>query len=100
MLFRYIIMNERHYKKVIKMQKHQVKLKSRVGLGKLARKVLRQFRADVKSSVSSIGQEKFVHAAAPVIIYHDSQREIRSALINAERQKGKALMEEQKHRFI
>jgi len=93
-------MNERHYKKVIKMQKHKVKLKSRLGLGKLARKVLRQFRADVKSSVSSIGQEKFAHVAAPVIIYHDSQREIRSALLNAERRKAEALMEWQRHHLI
>ena len=96
-MFRYIIMNERHYKKVVKMQKHKVKLKSRMGLGKLARKVLRQFRAEVKSPVSSIGQEKFAHVAAPVIIYHASQREIRSALLNAERRKAEAW---QKHRSI
>ena len=79
------------------MQRHEVKLKSRMGLDKLAGKVLRLFRADVKSSVSSIDQEKFAHVAAPVIIYHDSQREIRSALLNAERRKAEAW---QKHRSI
>ena len=99
-MFRYIIMNESHSKKVIKMQRHEVKLKSRLGLGKLARKVLRLFRADVKSSVSSIGQEKFAHVAAPIIIYHDSQKENRRALLNAECRKAEALMEWQKHRFI
>lgn len=77
---------------MIKLQRHEVKLKSRLGLDKLARKVLRLFRADVKSPVSSIGQEKFAHVAAPVIIYHDSQKEIRSALLNAERKKAEALM--------
>ena len=93
-------MNESHYEKVIRLRKHEARLKTRLGLGKFARKVLRLFRADVKSPESSLGQEKFVHVAAPVIIHPNSQREIRSALINAERQKGKALMEEQKHRFI
>jgi len=93
-------MNESHYKKVIKLQRHELKPKSRLGLDKLARKVRRLFRADVKSSVSSIDQEKFAHVATPIIIYHDSQKEIRSALLNAERRKAEALMEWQKRRFI
>lgn len=85
-------MNESPYRQLIKLQRHEVMLKSKRGLDKLTRNVLRLFRADVKSSVSSIGQVKFPQVAAPVIICHDSQKETRSALINAEYQKGKALM--------
>jgi len=85
---------------VFKLQRHEVKLKSRLGLGKLARKMLRLLRADVKFPVSSIGQEKFAHVTTPVIVYHDSQREIRSALLNAERKKAQALMEQQKRLFM
>ena len=82
------------------MQRHEGKLKSRLGLDKLTRKVLRLFRADVKFPVSSISEEKFAHVAAPVVIYHDSHKEIRSALLNAECKKAEALMEWQKRRFI
>jgi len=85
---------------VIKVQKHEEKLKSGLGLGKLARKVLRLLRADAKSPLSSIEQENFAHTVAPVNVYHDSQREIRNALLNAECKKAEALMEWQKRRFI
>jgi len=85
---------------VIKMRRHEVKLKSRLGLGKLTRKMLRLLRADVESPASSISQEKSAHVAASGIIYHDSQREIRSALLNAERKKAEALMEWERRRFI
>ena len=84
----------------MKMRRHEVKLKSRLGLGRLTRKMLRLLKADVESPASSISQEKSAHEAVPGIIYHDSQREIRSALINAERQKGRALMDCQKRRVI
>jgi len=73
------------------MQKHEVKLKSRPGLGKLARRVLRLWRANVQSPISSIGEED-----APANIYASMQA---SALLNAERKKAEALMEWQRHRF-
>lgn len=85
---------------VIKVQRHERKLKSRLGLGKLRRKVLRLLKADVKFPVSSIGQKKIAHEATLIDIYHVSQKETRSALINAERAKARALMEMQQHRFI
>jgi len=62
--------------------------------------MLRLLKADVESPASSISQEKSAHEAVPGIIYHDSQREIRSALLNAERQKAEVLMEYQKRRYI
>ena len=73
------------------MQKHEVKLKSRLGLGKLARRVLRLWRANVQSPMSSIGEED-----APANIYASMQA---SALLNAERKKAEALMEWQRRRF-
>jgi len=73
-----------------------VELRKRLGLGKLARKVLRLLRADAEFPVSSIDQEKFV----PVNISLDSQRENESALLNAERKKAEALMEWQRRRII
>ncbi|TET20041.1 hypothetical protein E3J74_04330 [Candidatus Bathyarchaeota archaeon] len=82
------------------MQKHEEKLKRGLGLGKMKRIVLRLLRADAKFPLSSIEQEKSAHAVAPVNVYHDSQREIRNALLNAECKKAEALMEWQKRRFI
>lgn len=85
---------------MIKVQKHEEKLKRGIGLGKMKRIVLRLLRADAKSPLSSIEQENFAHTVAPVNVYHDSQREIRNALLNAECKKAEALMEWQKRRFI
>ena len=73
------------------MQKHEVKLKSRLGLGKLARRVLRLWRANTQSPMSSIGEED-----APTNIYSPMQA---SALLNAERKKAEALTEWQRRRF-
>jgi len=73
------------------MQKHEVKLKSRLGLGKLTRRVLRLWRANVQSPMSSIGEED-----APANIYASMQA---SALLNAEHKKAEALMEWQRRRF-
>ena len=78
------------------MQRHEEESRRRLGLGKLARKVLRLLRADAEFPFSSIGQEKF----APVNISHYSQRENRSASLNAERKKAEALMAWQRHRII
>ena len=75
------------------MRGHEVKLKSRLGLGKLTRKMFRLLRSDESFPATSVSQEKFTHEAVPVIINHNSQREFRSALVNAERQKAEALME-------
>ena len=73
------------------MQKHEVRLKSKLGLGKLARRVLRLWRANVQSPMSSIGEED-----APAYIYASMQA---SVLLNAERKKAEALMEWQRRRF-
>jgi len=86
---------------VIKVQRHEGKLKSGLRLGKLTRKVLRLLRADSKSPMYSIKQENAcMHTVAPVNVYHDSQREIRNALMNAELKKAEALMEWQKRARI
>lgn len=87
-------------KTVIEMQEPLEKLKSKLGLSKLSRKMLRLPRANAEFPVSSAGKEKFAHLVAP-IIYHESQNEIRSALLNAECMKAEALisMERQKNRF-
>lgn len=77
-----------------------MKLKSRLGLGKLSRKVLRLLRADMELPVSSIGQEEFAHEATSANAFHYSQREIRNAFLAAERKKAEAQMEWQKRRFI
>jgi len=82
---------------VIKVQRHERKLKSRLGLRKLTRKVLRLLKADVKFPVSSISQEKIAHEATLVDTYHVPHREIRSALLNAERKKAEVIMERQRH---
>ena len=68
------------------MKRHEVKLKSRLSLGKRARNILGLLRTDAKSSVSSIAQENFV----PEIIHHQIQRANRNALLNAERRKAEA----------
>ena len=81
---------------VIKVQRHERKLKSRLGPGKLTRKVLRLLKADVKFPVSSIGEEKIGHEATLADTYHVPQREIRSALLNAERKKAEVIMEQQR----
>jgi len=73
------------------MQKHEVRLKGRLGLGKLARRVLRLWRTSVQSPMSSIGEED-----AAANIYASMQA---GALLNAERKKAEALMECQRHRF-
>lgn len=78
------------------MRAHERKVKSRLGLGKLTRKVLRLLKADVKFPVSSIGQEKIAHEATLADIYHVPQREIRSALLNAERKKAEVIMEQER----
>jgi len=75
------------------MKRYKINVKSRLSLHKLTGKVLRLLRADVKSPVSSTGQEKLVHVAAPVIIYNHSQRETRNALLEAEQAKANAIME-------
>jgi len=85
---------------VIKVQRHERKLKSRLGRRKLTRKVLRLLKADVKFPVSSIGQEKIAHKAALVDTYHVSRKETRNALLNAERNRAMVLMERQKRLFI
>jgi len=73
------------------MQKHELKLESRLGLGKLAKRVLRLWRANMQSPTSSIGEED-----APANIYAPMQA---SAVLNAERKKAEALMEWQRCRF-
>ena len=77
---------------VMKVQRHERKLKSRLGLGKLTRKVLRLLKADVKFPVSSIGQKKIAHEATIVDKYHVPQREIKIALLNAEGKRAHACM--------
>lgn len=81
---------------VMKMYKPKEKLKS---LGRLAGKVLRLLRADREFQASLTGQEKIAHEATLVDIYQVSQKEIRSALLNAERKKAEAI-EWQRRRFI
>jgi hypothetical protein len=77
------------------MQKHEVKLKNRLGRRRLARRLLRLWRADAQPPASSIDLE-----AAPVNIYGNSWREeTRVALLNAERKKAETLMEWQRRRF-
>jgi len=78
---------------VIRMKRYEINVESRLGLRKLTGKVHKLLRADVKSPVSSVGQEKLVHVATPVIIYNHSQRETRNALLEAEQAKVRALME-------
>ena len=75
------------------MKRHEVKMKNRLGLGKWARNMLGLLRTDIKSSVSSIPQESF----APEIIYHHTQRDIRSALLNAECRKTEAEVWSKRH---
>lgn len=79
------------------MRRYKEKLKSDLKLSTLTKKVLRLLRVDAKFSVSSIDQENFAHEASPINIYQDSQRELGSALLEAERKKAEALMEWQKH---
>jgi len=71
-----------------------VKLKS---LGRLARKVRRLLNAEKEFQASLIGQEKTAHEATLVDTYHVPQREIRSAMLNAERKKAEVLMDRQRH---
>ena len=75
------------------MRRHETELRSRLGRRKLSRRVLRLLRAVTGFPVSSIGQEELACVVAPmaVNISHDSRREIRSALLNAERRKAEAL---------
>lgn len=79
------------------MQKRKEKMKSRLDIGKLTRMTLRLLKANVKFSVFSVDQEKFAHDSSPVNTFQDSQREIRSALLNAECKKAEAFMEWQEH---
>jgi len=79
------------------MYKPKVKLKS---LGRLARKVRRLLNTEKEFQASLTGQEKTAHEATLVDTYHVPQREIRSALLNAELAKARALMEMQQRRFI
>lgn len=85
---------------VMKVQRHKEKLKSGLGLGKMKSKVLRLLRADAKFPLSLVEQEKSAHAVAPANIYHNSHKEIRNALLNAEWKKAQALMGLQRRPLI
>ncbi len=86
------------------MQRHIGKLKSRIDLGKLTGKMLRLLRSDVKLYASLAAEEESLNSQliqpAPVHVYPDSFKNIKSALLNAERKKAEALMELQRRRFI
>jgi hypothetical protein len=85
---------------VTKVQRHKEQLKSGLGLGKIISKIFRLLRADAKFSLSSVEQEEPVHAVAPANIYHNSHREIRNTLLNAEFEKAQAIMELQRRSSI
>jgi len=75
------------------MRRHETELRSRVGRRKLSRRVLRLLRAVTGLPVSSIGEEELAYVVAPMAanISHDSRKEIRSALLDAEHRKAEAL---------
>lgn len=86
------------------MQRHIGELKSKLNLGKLTGKMSRLLRAGARLNASLIDQEEPVHSQliqpSAVQVHHDSFKDIRSALLNAERKKAEGLIELQKRRFI
>ena len=100
-MFRHLIIDGSSLlRTVIKVQRHEEKLKNGLGLGKLTRKVLRLLRADAKFPMSSDEQEKSTHVAVPANIYHNSHREIENTLLNAEWEKAQVLTELQRRLLI
>ena len=66
-------------------------------LRRLKVKVLRLFRADLSFQDSLLGQNRIAHESPFVGGHHDSWREIRRAMLDAERQRAMVLVERQKH---
>jgi len=66
-------------------------------LSRLKVKVLRLYRADLSFQDSFVGQNRIAYESPFVDSYHDSWRETRRAMMNAERKKAMGLMDWQKH---
>ena len=69
---------------------------SELGLGKLGRRVTRMLRAEATYSNASAHCENTFMTS----IIYDGSHEDQSAMLSAERRKGEALIESQKHRFF
>jgi len=85
---------------VTKVRLNKGELKSSLSLGKSTEKKLRLPKANTKFPVSPIDQKKSAQAVATANICHNSQKEIKNAMLNAEYKKACACMEWQKCRFI
>ena len=68
--------------------------------GSLTGKLLRLLKPSSSIQESISLQEKNVSVGIPSNSYHDHHKEIKTALVEAERKKAEALMELQRRKFI